>query len=170
MAGRGTGSHGCVMTTSERQGRAVVIRSGEGVRLEGRPSTVTLKVRKEHSVGFSMAVFEAAPGFQAPPELHGHTHEDWAAYVLTGEVTFATDDGEIRAGAGDLVVMERGTRFAWSNKGAETVRYLAVWCPAGFERFFSDLGEAVRDQPEAIGDPEAMGRIVRPLWERYGIK
>ena len=169
MAGSGVGSHGYVMTRSQGQARAVVIRSEEGVRLVGRPSTVRLKVGEEHSVGFSMAVFEAAPGFQAPPELHGHTHENWAAYVLAGEVTFATDDGEIRASAGDVVLMERGTRFAWSNHGRETARYLAVWCPAGFERFFSDLGEAMRDQPEAIGDPEAMGRIVRPLWERYGI-
>jgi quercetin dioxygenase-like cupin family protein len=102
-------------------------------------------------------------------DLHAHTHEDWTAYVLTGEVTFATDEGDIVAAAGDAVVMKRGTRFAWSNDGSETVRYLAIWSPAGFERFFSDLGEAVRDQPEVIGDPEAMGRIVRPLWQRYGI-
>jgi len=157
------------METLEQQGSAVVIRSTEGARLQGGPSTLTLKVREEHALGFSMGVFEAMAGFQAPPDLHGHTREDWAAYVLEGEVTFATDGGDIRAGAGDVVLFRRGTRFAWSNQGPGPASYLAVWCPAGFERFFLDLGDAVRSQPEVIGNPEAMGRIVRPLWERYAI-
>lgn len=50
------------MSAAEEQTHAVVIRSGEGPRLEGRPSTVTLKIGVEHGVGFSMAVFEAARG------------------------------------------------------------------------------------------------------------
>jgi quercetin dioxygenase-like cupin family protein len=158
------------MTTLDEQARPVVIRAGEGARLVGRPSTVTLKVGVEDSMGFAMAVFEAAPGFEAPRDLHGHTREDHAVYVLEGEVAFATDDGELRVAAGDAVLFPRGTRFAWSNRGAQTSRHLAVWCPAGFERFFSDLGEAVRVNPEVVGDPRAMGRIVRPLWERYGIR
>lgn len=148
----------------------MVIRAGEGTRLVGRPSNVTLKLGVEHGARFSAAVFEAAGRFQAPPELHAHTVEDWAAYVLAGEVAFATDEGEIRARPGDLILFPRGTRFAWSNPTDAVVRYLAIYSPAGFERFFADLGEAVRDEPEAIGEPEAMGRIVRPLWERYGIR
>ena len=148
----------------------VVIRAGDGAILNGRPSTVTIKVGEEQGAAFSVAVFEAAAGFRAPPELHGHTREDWAAYVLSGEVAFTTDEGEIRAGCGDVALFRRGTRFAWSNPGEQPARFLAIYAPAGFEQFFADLGDAVRDQPAAIGDPAAMGRIVRPLWERYGIR
>ncbi len=147
----------------------VVVRAGDGARLDGRPSTVTIKVGAEHGAAFSVAVFEAAAGFRAPPELHAHSREDWAAYVLSGEVTFATDEGELRAGSGDLALFPRGTRFAWSNPAEQPARFLAIYAPAGFERFFAELGEAVGERPEAIGDPAAMGRIVRPLWERYGI-
>jgi mannose-6-phosphate isomerase-like protein (cupin superfamily) len=148
----------------------VVIRAGDGTTLNGRPSTVTIKVGEEHGAAFSVAVFEAAAGFRAPPELHSHTREDWAAYVLSGEVAVATNEREIRAGRGDVVLFRRGTRFAWSNPGEQPARFLAIYAPAGFEQFFADLGDAVRDQPDAIGDPAAMGRIVRPLWERYGIR
>jgi mannose-6-phosphate isomerase-like protein (cupin superfamily) len=147
----------------------VVVRADEGTRLNGRPSTVTIKLGAEHRAAFSAAVFEAAGGFRAPSELHGHTREDWAAYVLAGEVAFATEGGEVRAGSGDLTLFRRGTRFAWSNPGEQPARFLAIYAPAGFERFFADLGEAVGDKPDAIGDPAAMARIVRPLWERYGI-
>jgi mannose-6-phosphate isomerase-like protein (cupin superfamily) len=147
----------------------VVVRADDGTRLDGRPSTVTIKVGAEHGAAFSVAVFEAAAGFRAPPELHGHTREDWAAYVLAGEVAFATDEGEVRAASGDLVLFRRGTRFAWSNPAPEPARFLAIYAPAGFERFFADLGQALTDQPDAIRDPAEMGRIVRPLWERYGI-
>jgi quercetin dioxygenase-like cupin family protein len=158
------------MSATDERTKAVVIRSGDGTRLVGRPSNVTLKVGVEQGARFSMAVFEAAARFQAPPGLHAHTIEDWAAYVLGGEVAFATDEGEIRARTGDIVLFPRGTRFAWSNPADDVARYLAIYSPAGFERFFADLGDAVRDQPGAIDDPEAMGRIVRPLWERYGIR
>ncbi len=147
----------------------MVVRADDGTRLDGRPSTVTIKVGKEHGAAFSAAVFEAAAGFRAPPELHSHSGEDWAAYVLDGEVSFATDEGELRAASGDLLLFCRGTRFAWSNPGEEPARFLAIYAPAGFEQFFVDLSQALGDQPDAIGDPAAMGRIVRPLWERYGI-
>ena len=85
-------------------------------------------------------------------------------------MAFATAEGEVRAGRGDLALFRRGTRFAWSNPGERPARFLAIYAPAGFERFFADLGQAVGDQPDAMGDPAAMGRIVRPLWERYGIR
>ncbi len=148
----------------------VMVRADDGTRLNGRPSTVTIKVGAQNGAAFSVAVFEAAPGFRAPPELHGHTREDWAAYVLAGEVAFATDEGEVRAGCGDLALFPRGTRFAWSNPGEQPARFLAIYAPAGFEQFFADLAEAVADRPDAIADPAAMGRIVGPLWERYGIR
>jgi mannose-6-phosphate isomerase-like protein (cupin superfamily) len=147
-----------------------VVRAGDGTHLNGRPSTVTIKVGTEHGAAFSVAVFEAAAGFRAPPDLHGHTREDWAAYVLAGAVTFATDEGEVRAESGDLALFRHGTRFAWSNPGEQPARFLAIYAPAGFERFFADLGEAIGGQPDVISDPAAMGRIVRPLWERYGIR
>src|SRR5579884_2029964 len=148
----------------------VVVRADDGTRLDGRPSKVTIKLGREHRAAFSVAIFEAAAEFRAPPELHGHTREDWAAYVLAGEVAFATDDGEVRAASGDLVLFRRGTRFAWSNPAEQPARFLAIYAPAGFERFFTDLSQVLGDQPDAIGDPAAMGRIVRPLWERYGIR
>jgi len=130
---------------------------------------VTIKLGTEHGAAFSLALFEAEAGFQAPPELHSHTREDWAAYVLAGEVAFATDEGAIRAGSGDVVLFRRATRFAWSNPGEHPAQFLAIYAPASFEQFFADLGKAVGDQPDALSDPAAMGRIVRPLWQRYGI-
>ncbi|MGN6689123.1 MAG: cupin domain-containing protein [Actinomycetales bacterium] len=131
---------------------------------------MTRAIGLQDGVGFSMVVFDAAPGFQAPPDMHANTREDWAAYVLSGEVEFRTEQGPWRVDAGDTVILPRGNAFAWSNPGEAPARWLAIYCPAGFEQYFFDLADATAENREAIADPQTLQDIVRPLWARYGIR
>jgi hypothetical protein len=69
------------------------IAPDDGVHLEAGPVKITVKVGSGHGDRFSIVDYEAPPRFAGPPVLHHHTREDWAAYVLAGQVTFVFTDG-----------------------------------------------------------------------------
>lgn len=50
-------------------------------------------------------------------------------YILSGEVMFLVDEGEVRLRPGDLLV-ERGTDHSWRNEGPEPVGLLIVMANA----------------------------------------
>lgn len=146
-----------------------VLGSDEGVRLGAGPVSITLKVTSEDSDLFTLLDYRVPAGFTAPPTLHHHVSEDWAAYVLEGELTFLFPDGPEQAGPGTTVFVHSGEDFAWRNDGDEPARFLAIHAPAGFDRFFVDVAEGVAARGGKV-TPEVMGEIVPPLWDQYGIE
>lgn len=147
----------------------VVLGPDEGTRLEAGPVRMTLKVTSEHSDRFTLLDYHVPPRFAAPPTLHHHTHEDWAAYVIEGELTFIFTDGDVAAAAGSTVFVPAGTDFAWRNEHDAPARYLAVHSPAGFDRFFVDVRDGVAARGGTVS-PEVMAEVIPPLWTRYGIE
>ena len=112
----------------------------------------------------SVVRYTVAPGFAAPPQLHHHVEADVLMVVLQGRLAVSGVDGEIEAGAGEVVVLSHGTPFAWRNASTEeTAVYLGIYTPGGFEEYFP----AVQAAAAAAGGlpPEVVG----PLWEQYGI-
>ena len=88
--------------------------------------------------------------------LHRHNREDEYSYVLEGRMGALLGDDVVEAGPGDLVYKPRGQWHTFWNAGDEPCRILEIISPAGFERFFAELG------PLAAGgdpDPEAMGEL-----------
>lgn len=148
--------------------RPVVLAPGEGVRLQAGPNLIVLRVTSEYSERFTLLEYRVGPRFTAPPTLHHHTREDWAAHVLAGEVVFVFDDGEVQAGPGTAVFVPAGAGFAWRNDRDEEARYLAVHAPAGFDRFFVDAASAVSERGGP--SPEVMAEVIPPLWARYGVE
>lgn len=147
----------------------VVVGRDEGVELSAGPVRMTLKLTSEHSRRFTLIDYRVPPRFAAPPTLHHHTREDWAAHVTEGELTFTFGDGEVRATAGATVLVPAGVDFAWRNDGDVPARYLAIHSPAGFERFFVDVTDGIRARGGAI-DPAVMREVIPPLWAEYGIE
>lgn len=158
MGGQGAGAVG-----------SKVVAAREGVRLVAGPVEVTLKVTSQDSDRFTLVDYVAPPGFAAPPILHHHTREDWAAYVLEGELTFLLADGEVRASAGTTVFVPAGCDFAWRNDREEPGRFLAVHAPSGFDGFFVDVANGLAARGEGPSR-EGMQEVLPPLWERYGIE
>jgi uncharacterized cupin superfamily protein len=68
---------------------------------------------------------EIAPGKQSWP-YHFHWANEEAIYVLAGQGTLRTPDGEIPVGRGDYMAFPVGPAFAHQmiNRGAEPLRYL----------------------------------------------
>lgn len=97
---------------------------------------------------FAFEEFSLAPGtIGARPHVHeGH---DEYFYVLEGELTLHTGDGEVTAGPGYLLAATRGTPHGFRNAGPTTARALCLYTPAGYENYFRDIHAAVSAGAEA---------------------
>lgn len=148
---------------------AIVIGPDEGIHLGAGPVRMTLRVTSEHTSRFTLLDYHVPPGFAAPPTLHHHTREDWAAHILDGELVYVFADGEVHAPAGATVFIPAGTNFAWRNDRDEPARYLAVHSPAGFDHFFTDVADGVNTRG-GEATPEVMQQVIPPLWAKYGLE
>ncbi len=61
--------------------------------------------------------------------LHLHRSDDEAWFVLEGRLGFRIGDGEREVGAGDWILVPRGTPHSYWNPAAEPARYLLVMTP-----------------------------------------
>lgn len=73
-------------------------------------------------------VNEYAPGFGAEPFWHVTDTIDYVT-VLSGEIVFMTETGEVTLKAGQMLV-DRGVNHAWRNDGAEPAVVAIVTLPA----------------------------------------
>ena len=101
---------------------------------------------------FSIVEHPIEPGVLVPP--HMHTHEDEFSYVLEGEVGARVGDQEVLATPGSYIIKPRGVPHTFWNAGAKPARLLEIISPAGFERYFAEMSEALRGD----GTPDA-GKI-----------
>ena len=109
--------------------KAIVVRPGEGVRT----GNVEFLGLSEHSPRMNVSVITMAPNAHGP-EMHVHTEEDDAFYVLDGELTFMLEDGEVAAPAGTFVLVPPGVSHTFANALDRPTRVLNIHAPAGFDR------------------------------------
>jgi quercetin dioxygenase-like cupin family protein len=91
----------------------------------------------------------STPGGPAPtPPLHVHERHVESFYVLAGELTFTTGDGEVRASAGSWVQVPPNVAHSFAPSGKEPARYVNLHTPS---RGFGDFTRAIvaaRDEGE----------------------
>ena len=114
---------------------------------------------EESGGGFSLVEHPIPPRSLCAP-LHRHIGVDEYSFVLEGRMGAQLGDEVIYAEAGDLAFKPRDQWHTFWNAGDEPCRILEVISPAGFEHFFRELDELMR---EGNFDPEALS-------ERYGIE
>lgn len=110
---------------------------------------------------FSLVEHPLQPGALGAP-LHTHTCEDEFSYVLEGEVGVQIGDRELVATPGTLIFKPRGIPHTFWNKGPQPARLLEFISPAGFEKYFAEIAEAMAQQPPDLA------RLPR-IAERYGL-
>jgi mannose-6-phosphate isomerase-like protein (cupin superfamily) len=109
---------------------------------------------------FFFADHAVPPGYAVP--LHVHEDEDEAFYLLEGEVTLLTGDGEKKAGPGDYVHLPRGVPHGFVNASGAPARMLVVASPGGkLEGLFRGLDAAASQAAasKAALAPEQVGGI-----------
>ena len=92
------------------------------------------------SGAFSIVEHPIDPQSLAAP-YHTHTREDEYSIVLEGEVGFALDEQVVIGRPGDTIFKPRDVRHAFWNAGQGPARILEVITPAGFEKYFAEIGE-----------------------------
>ncbi|HET8656015.1 MAG TPA: cupin domain-containing protein [Longimicrobiaceae bacterium] len=140
-------------------------RDGKAVNLMSLG--VRFLIRGEESGGgFSLVEHPIPPRTLAAP-LHRHEREDEYSYVLTGHLGAQLGDDVVYAAPGDLVFKPRGQWHTFWNAGDEPCRILEIISPAGFERYFEELGDTMA----AVGAPDP-GVILAAsdMPERYAIE
>ena len=116
----------------------------------------------ETGESFSLVEHPMPPRRLAAP-LHRHTREDEYSYVLEGRMGAVLGDEVVYAEPGDLVFKPRNQWHTFWNAGDEPARILEIIQPAGFEKFFDALVDAVE---AGSPDPEKLAE----LGAQYGLE
>jgi len=84
---------------------------------------------------FVLMYYELAPGEAFSGGFHTHTDQEEAFFVLEGEATFDTEDGEaaVTVGTGEALRFAPGEFQHGYNDSDERVRALAFGAPPGME-------------------------------------
>jgi quercetin dioxygenase-like cupin family protein len=127
----------------------------------------TIKLTGEDTDG-RLAFIETLvpPGGGTPRHVH-HTESE-SIYVLDGELD-VLDNGEmVRVEAGGLVHFPQGILHQFRNPGQEQSKILILFTPAGFEKFFMEIGEpVVEGRPGPAVTPDYIRRANR-IGRAYG--
>jgi quercetin dioxygenase-like cupin family protein len=131
-------------------------------------------VRVRHDQGEDgISVHETlAPHGDSPP-LHVHRTEDELFHVLEGELRVRAEDTEIRLGAGESLLAQKGVPHTYRVESPDGARWLVVTTGGDFERFVRELSRPAErpELPTPQGPPtpeqeEALAAAAR----KYGIE
>jgi quercetin dioxygenase-like cupin family protein len=123
--------------------KVVFLGPGEGRLLVVGPNTTTLKAVTDDTEGrFSVMEHRLAAHSDGPP-VHVHDQLDHAVYVLEGTVVFTVEQRQLTAPAGSFALLPHGMTHTFANPSDAVARFVEVDAPAGFERYFERLAEAV---------------------------
>ena len=146
---------------ADRQIRLVAAGEGEVLDVLGAPMVVKADPA---TMGLLLVEHAVPPGYGVPP--HVHDAEDEVFQVLSGTLTFVTDDGEVRGGAGTTMLLPAGMRHGFRNEGPAPAHCLIMVTP-GVQAvaLFRHLDRAGRAGPLA---PEQVGAICAQYGVRIG--
>jgi quercetin dioxygenase-like cupin family protein len=144
--------------------RLLILGPGEGTKVDIGGMGVDFKVWGE-STGGRLSVVEhpMEPGRLVPP--HVHQDEDELSYVLEGTFGARVGDQIVTAPAGSYLFKPRGVPHTFWNAGPSPARLLEILWPAGFERFFAELGDLAR----TLTDPGEFDGRRADLAARYHV-
>lgn len=151
----------------------VALGPGEGVRVAtagtgGTASGASLVKATAEGTHGAYALRESyVPAGQPAAHLHVHHAMEEAFIVLEGELTFQLGDREVAMAAGSFVLVPRGVRHTFANPSAQAARYLVLFSPPGFERFFEELAGLRSASPDGRVDAAALGELAAKYDTEY---
>jgi mannose-6-phosphate isomerase-like protein (cupin superfamily) len=128
-------------------GTPYLLGAGDGQDLWFLGNLVTWKATGEQTHGrLTIAEFVHPAGF-APP-LHRHLHEDEIFYILSGTAEFRCKGEQLRAAAGDFVLLPVGEPHTFLVGNREPLHALQITTPSGFEHFAAAAGRPATGPPQ----------------------
>ena len=95
---------------------------------------------------------------------HIHLAEDESFYIMEGEAKFLVGEKTFVAKAGAFVLVPKGTPHTFIRVEQKPAKFLVVYSPAGFEKFFDEAVDLdVTDTETYVAKAEALAK-------KYNIK
>jgi quercetin dioxygenase-like cupin family protein len=131
---------------------------------------MNFKITGEETGG-SLCVVELTSFPHNGPPPHIHHREDESFYVLDGAFSFLLGDSTTKASPGFFCTVLKGTVHTYQNIGTQPGRALIILTPAGFEKFFMEMGKpaASLTAPTGPPSPESIARLMS-LAPAYGLE
>jgi len=133
------------------KGRTLVA-SNEGDVVDG----VVIKLYGEETNGaISIIEQQFEPGLLLPP--HVHENDVWL-YMLEGEMHARVGDEIVKATPGSWVLKPRLIPHTMWNAAAVPARLIELYTPGGFELFFKDFADRLREGPAGLDELNRVGQ------------
>ena len=135
---------------------AIGLKSGEGHKFQIGGDEITLKAARINAAdAFSLIEYVGAPQPGPPPHVHRAFDELW--YILEGEVDMTVGGRVLRAQAGSVYVVPRGTAHTFQVVGPSRARWIGIFSPGRYVELLEELGKIVpRDGPP---DPAQIAKL-----------
>lgn len=137
--------------------------AGQAVNVLGTP--MWIRVHGRDTAG-TVSVVETQDQPNVGPPPHVHHREEETFQVLEGEYEFMVAGQRIRATAGTTLFAPRDVPHTYRCVGPAPGRMLCVITPAGFERFFEEIGALTaaeqQDVPRVLGIAAKFGLEILP--------
>lgn len=148
------------------RGKPAALHSDDGELLLVGPTRdpVRIKVSPPGQGRFAMIVQEMAPGSRVP--IHLHEREDEIIFIQRGSGRASIADQNVVLKPGSTLFVPQGTWHGGENTGGETLVWVAIYSPSGFEGYFREIGTTpggAAPGPLTPDEREARDR-------RYGIR
>lgn len=145
------------------QGGALILESGQGLRLEARGSEMFFKAVSATTHGrFSLMERTLPPGGRMPPP-HVHIATEEAYFILEGKVTFLLGADKAERGPGAFVLVPGGVAHTFGNTTDRTARLLVLHAPA-LDDYFQELAQLWSEAKAPSREQEL------ELMQRHGMK
>jgi mannose-6-phosphate isomerase-like protein (cupin superfamily) len=123
---------------------------------------LSIRVRSK-DVGGAYTIIEAIFPPNVGPPLHIHEHEDEIFQITGGRLHFICNGEEFDAGAGDIVVVPKGSPHTWRNTSDESAHVLGLLTPGGADEMIEAAVGAPAEQVEEIMRPYGCIFVGPPL-------
>jgi quercetin dioxygenase-like cupin family protein len=144
---------------------AAALRQDDGELVYVGRDPVRIKVSPPDGRGrLAMITQDVSPGTSIP--VHLHEKEDEIIFIQSGTGEATLDDRRIELASGSTLFVPQGTWHGGRNTGSETLRWVAIYSPSGFEGYFREIGRPSPDAPPRSATPAE--RELRD--RRYGIR
>jgi quercetin dioxygenase-like cupin family protein len=156
--------------SSYAMSQEVVMKPGRGSSYWVLGDLYTFKaVGEDTGNAYALVEIVVQPQNATPP--HIHSREDEAFYIQEGELEFQLGEQTIVATAGTFVHSPKGQLHRYANIGSKPAKTLCWVMPAGFEKFFAEVGVPVTEPlttPPAIS-PAVIEKVMATA-PKYGLE
>lgn len=136
--------------------QGVLVPPGQGASYWVLGDLYTFKaVGEDTGNAYALTEILVQPGNGTP--LHIHSREDEAFYIQEGEMEFQLGEEIIVTTAGTFLHSPKGQLHRYANIGTKPAKMLCWVTPAGFEKFFAEVGVPV---VESLATPPAVSPAV----------